>query len=573
MNFNTLIKNLFIRLSNKLSIKTKTIILLIVIISILSSIFFIIRLYGIRNFQQIIQKSKNKELNLIYKQSLSRIKNFYVARAYANLGSFGIEKALENKDAKTLRNLSLNRWKVIKKENPFLVTFSFYDANSKLLTFLGEKPKTKLDRSKEFKKFNELNNQNSYFSFYLNNSKSRFHIITKLKNKKNKKIGFIVFEFNAKYFLSELQKLTKLNVCMKYKSKKDQLCLDKNLSSSLYAYNIKTNNLKKTNSFKLIFYQDMSHWNNIIKRALLQSIIILIIISLLAISIINYGFELILEQLESTNKKLAKSQKELGDLNKNLQTRVKKEIALKLKKQEETRQKERLLLHQSKLASLGEMISHIAHQWRQPLNELSLIIISLELHFEKGKLDKTIFTNNIAQANKQIFYMSHTIDDFRTFFTSKKPKQDYTIKQALDLSLNILKATLENNSISLTLNIEDNFKLNGYLNEISQAILNILSNAKDMLLQRNIQNAKIYIKTFSTEKEYFLSINDNAGGIKISPISKIFMPYFSTKLSKNGTGLGLYMTKTIIEKNNQAKIIAKNNKKGANFLIIFPKNI
>ncbi len=228
-----------------------------------------------------------------------------------------------------------------------------------------------------------------------------------------------------------------------------------------------------------------------------------------------------------------------------------------------------LLLNQNKLASMGEMIGNIAHQWKQPLTQLSFILVNMELNYERGKLTQDKFKNKIDEANAQISYMSDTIDDFRNFFSSGKPKERYSIKDVICLTQKLLSATLDKNKIEVNIEILENFTLNGYPNEMVQALVNILNNANDIFLERDIKNPQINIKTYTENFKKIITIEDNAGGIKITPIEKIFEPYFTTKQLKNGTGIGLYMTKMIIEKNNNGTISVKNLHNGTVFIIIF----
>ncbi len=232
-------------------------------------------------------------------------------------------------------------------------------------------------------------------------------------------------------------------------------------------------------------------------------------------------------------------------------------------------EREKLLMHQNKLASMGEMIGNIAHQWRQPLTQLSSILINIELHFDRNKLTKEQLVNKIEEANGQISFMSDTIDDFRNFFASGKIKKDYKIQEVVELSKHLMSASLDKNNIQLIIDIQNNFNLNGYPNEVTQALVNIINNAKDVLIQREIKNCLIIIKTFINDNHNIITIQDNAGGIPENIIDKIFEPYFSTKHASIGTGIGLYMTKTIIEKNNDGKIYTKNTKEGAIFTIMF----
>ncbi|MFK5881058.1 MAG: DUF3365 domain-containing protein [Sulfurospirillum sp.] len=228
-----------------------------------------------------------------------------------------------------------------------------------------------------------------------------------------------------------------------------------------------------------------------------------------------------------------------------------------------------LLLNQNKLASMGEMIGNIAHQWKQPLAQLSIILVNIELNSNRGKLTGNKLEEKINEANTQISFMSNTIDDFRNFFSSGKPKEEYTIKEVISLTEQLLSATLDKNKIKLTINMGENFNLIGFPNEIVQAFVNIINNAKDVCIERGIKNPEIIIRAFIKNSKKTVTIQDNAGGITTNPIDKIFEPYFTTKYANSGTGIGLYMTKMIIEKNNNGKIDVKNLHTGAIFTIIF----
>ncbi|MEA2017809.1 MAG: DUF3365 domain-containing protein [Campylobacterota bacterium] len=232
-------------------------------------------------------------------------------------------------------------------------------------------------------------------------------------------------------------------------------------------------------------------------------------------------------------------------------------------------EREELLMHQNKLASMGEMIGNIAHQWRQPLTQLSSILINIELHFDRNKLTKEKLMDKIEEANGQISFMSNTIDDFRNFFSSGKEKKDYKIQEVIELSKHLMSASLDKNHIHLNIDIQNNFTLFGYPNEVTQAFVNIINNANDVLVEKNIKNKFIKITTFVKKDKNIITIEDNACGIDIAILDKIFEPYFSTKHASIGTGIGLYMTKTIIEKNNNGTISVANTDKGAIFTIIF----
>ncbi len=231
-------------------------------------------------------------------------------------------------------------------------------------------------------------------------------------------------------------------------------------------------------------------------------------------------------------------------------------------------EREKVLVKQNKLASMGEMINNIAHQWRQPLGQLSSLLVNVQLHSNKNKLTKEILENKIEKANEQIAFMSHTIDDFRTYFVQDKKKQDFKIEEVLKKVNQLVCASLYENSITLNIDIKDNFSIKGYLNEITQALINIVQNSKDAFKDKK-GDKYINIVTFTKDDKKIIRIEDNAGGIDLSIIENIFEPYFTTKHHSIGTGIGLYMTKSIIEKKNEGKISVKNSKHGAVFTIVF----
>ncbi len=572
----------FKSLSHSVSVKTKTIILVLLVIVTLSIIFFFIRYLDIKNFALKNQLAELKRVTKIYQQTLKRVSKFYTTRGYANINSYGIREAFEKNDIKALHTLSLPRWKIITKENRYLTTFGFYDRDGNLLTYFGKKPERKLSYYKNSKK--------PYDGFWYSYGEFAYHTVSEARDKNSHIVGFIVFTIDPRYFLLQISKIMDIDAYIyfdnskhkmlfslkhdkeieKYIKKGDftnlkEITIDKQVFSP---YVIKGKGIDKNNNFEIIFLQDISHWKEIVDKAILQSIIVMILLLIITVVVINYGFDIILRQLDELNNKLLKSQNELKELNKDLQKRVQKEISLKLKKEREANEKERILVHQSKLASIGEMIGNIAHQWRQPLTELSSILINMELFFERGKLTKEKLTSKIADANTQINFMSKTIDDFRNFFSKGKQKELLKISTPIIKVKKLMSASLKNNGISLNIDIKDDFDIFAYPNEMTQALLNLISNAKDILVERGIKNAAINITAYNKEKKHIIEVSDNAGGIKVTPIDKVFEPYFSTKHATSGTGIGLYMTKIIIEKNNNAKISVENSQDGAVFKII-----
>ncbi|SFV62938.1 Signal Transduction Histidine Kinase (STHK) with CheB and CheR activity [hydrothermal vent metagenome] len=263
------------------------------------------------------------------------------------------------------------------------------------------------------------------------------------------------------------------------------------------------------------------------------------------------------ESKKDIEKKVEQRTEELNTLNENLEHIVKEKTAENIKQLEALQQ-------QSKLASMGEMIGAIAHQWRQPLNELSISIQNLKYDYEDGLITEDYLNEFIASTKKIIKFMSDTIDDFRNFYRVDKVKEKFNVKDAIEKVLSIQKAQLVNNNIEVTLQGEG-FEIIGFKNEFQQVILNLINNAKDILLQNKVKNAKITIEL----KNRTISVRDNGGGIPNEIIDRIFEPYFTTKEQGKGTGMGLYMSKMIIEENIKAKLNVSNTPEGAEFRIDF----
>jgi signal transduction histidine kinase len=235
------------------------------------------------------------------------------------------------------------------------------------------------------------------------------------------------------------------------------------------------------------------------------------------------------------------------------------------------REKDRMLTQQSKLAAMGEMIGNIAHQWRQPLNSVGLIVQDFEDAYEYGELDGEYISNSITDVMKQLDYMSKTIDNFRDFFKPSKNKEFFDIKKSVDEVIEILKIQIQKDNVELVINVEDDIKKAwGYPGEFKQVLLNIINNSRDVFKEKGLENPKIEINIFNSEDGVAIETHDNGGGTPKDVIEKIFEPYFTTKFQSQGTGLGLYMSKMIIEKNMNGKLIAYNKDGGASFKIVLP---
>ncbi|MDZ7818583.1 MAG: CHASE4 domain-containing protein [Aliarcobacter sp.] len=315
-----------------------------------------------------------------------------------------------------------------------------------------------------------------------------------------------------------------------------------------YKENILTNTLILNNKNKNLAIIKFDMYRNIYQEGEKQIIIFNIAVSMFTL-ILFFVFYLYLNNQQK--------------LNKQLEQKVKDEI-IKQKAQEE------ILIHQSRSAEIGEMINNIAHQWKQPLNNLSLIIQNIGFSYENDVLTKEDLNKTIDKSKMIINSMSNTIDTFRNFFEPTKNKNLFRVEHSIDNTLEILSSTLRFHNIEVIKEIIDDVEIYDYENEFSQVLLNIITNARDALVSNKIEKPLIKINVSKIDNNVIVKIKDNANGINEEIIDKIFEPYFTTKGKGHGTGIGLYMSKLIIEKNMNGKLEVSNEKEGAVFKITLP---
>jgi C4-dicarboxylate-specific signal transduction histidine kinase len=277
---------------------------------------------------------------------------------------------------------------------------------------------------------------------------------------------------------------------------------------------------------------------------------------------------------ENLEKKVTQKTIALQDLNKNLAKRVRNEV-------DANKEKEKILFEQSKMASMGEMIGNIAHQWRQPLSIVSTVASGIKFQHEMGMMDEKKVIDGMDKIVDTTQYLSTTIDDFRNFFKDDKKKSKFSIQSVIYKNLSLLESAFKQANIEIRSELVD-VQLCGFQNELVQGIMNILNNAKDAFIENNVEDKRfILISSEIIEDQMLLTICDNAGGIPPQIVSKIFEPYFTTKHQSQGTGIGLYMTREIIVNHMEGRIFVENEnfeidgKKytGAKFVIQIPMDI
>lgn len=322
---------------------------------------------------------------------------------------------------------------------------------------------------------------------------------------------------------------------------------------------------KQIKQKKLLLTEKLNNTiNSIILVATVITIILILVMTLIARKIQSK----ILEYEKELNQKNQK----LKELNENLE----KKVHLQTQKNLE---KDQILHHQSKLASMGEMIGNIAHQWRQPLSAISTAASGIKLHDEMNILKKDIMHDSLDAIISNTKLLSNTIDDFSNFFKKDKIKTEFDVNKSILRVLKLISANLKNKNIEI-INTTKQCNIYNLENELIQALLNIINNAKDALVENdNLKEKYIFISQEEDNTQVIIKIKDNAGGINEEIIDKIFEPYFTTKFKSQGTGIGLYMSQIIIvnhmngELNAANKVFEYKNKsyKGAEFTIVLKK--
>lgn len=292
--------------------------------------------------------------------------------------------------------------------------------------------------------------------------------------------------------------------------------------------------------------------------------------TLMEMEVSNWEYKMLNQDLnqEVERRKTVESelklQKELlQELNENLESQIEAEV-------KKNREKDELMLLQSRQAAMGEMIGNIAHQWRQPLNAIGLMVYDLTDAFRFDEINEEYLAKSEENIKSVLQHMSGTIDDFRNFFKPNKEKQTFLLYDVVKTSVSFLDATLKNSGIRLITEIDKDVILFGYSSEFAQVLLNIINNARDALTENQTPGPVIRVSGKRKDETAVLKIIDNGGGIDTAVVHKIFEPYFTTKEQGKGTGVGLYMSKTIIERNMGGSISVNNLRNGAEFVITVP---
>jgi signal transduction histidine kinase len=258
------------------------------------------------------------------------------------------------------------------------------------------------------------------------------------------------------------------------------------------------------------------------------------------------------------------NKEELEYLNANLEKKVQEEV-------ENSRLKDRMLFQQAKLAALGEMLNNIAHQWRQPLNTISVVISKIYLDSKTDKLTPQMLEDEIKKLRELIQHMSSTIDDFKDFFKPDKEKVLFPLYKSIEESIRISDGGIANKDIVFHVDCPSGIVMNSFKKELSHVLLVLINNAKDAIIQKEIEHGTITIKAYAQEYYIIIEVSDNGGGVTDEQLPHIFDPFFTTKEPTGGNGTGLYTSKQIIEQSMQGSISATNEHGGLVVTIVLPR--
>jgi len=506
-------KSLYISINNylnRLKFSRKTKLLIGIISTGMASIgfFMLVSIFAIKyDYENLYQK------HTLPQSKLEDIKDSYSVNIYETLNDFQ-KKNITQEDAaeviNSAREIVYSQWKDYKNLTNKKISGAPYLARVWLSLFLPD--------------YSNKNQKNNYYQQSLPEK------ISKKMNKIDAQISSLIAH-GHKYKPKALHK--KIN----------EIFLD------IHAINIYLSSLITTHLKDAIAQKQQN--DKMFRISILMLFLLIGFIFFLSIIIallITNHFNKLNQSLES---KVMLKTKALRALNVSLEKRIQKEVT-------NSRKKDRLMFQQAKLASLGEMLQNIAHQWRQPLGTITIIIQAIESKYFAGKLNDEIIESKVNDAMLLAKNMSDTLEDFRTFFHPHKIYRSFQLKNVIKKAIDLTRYQLVKENIKIVTKIDRDIVINGYENELTHIMLNLINNAKDALLSKKDGDKIIMIIIREDQHKAWINVIDNAGGIPDIIANKIFEPYFTTKHKNVGTGIGLYMSKQIIEKHMNGKIQFRN---------------
>ena len=558
-------------------------------------------------YQTILSEEENtlalqhKNIHRSYDFLLKKLEIDLLTNAEILLQSKELRKALFIKDRQRAYELSLPTYKLLQESNPFLkiMTFRLEDATAFLRVHKPKMFGDSLHSAREMI-FQTNKDKTSHTGFEIGKLEMVYRLVTPVFYNK-KYLGTLEIGVQPDYLMQALKKVGYLQYGLLIKNLDTSAALKKSSfhkiddyylvkSDPIFAeeiskidlkkhqikirccnrlYSIESDlnllNYKKEPIAKILLGFDINTVSTRTEKLLLNSFTFITAVIVLISVLIHLGLNFFMKRLEST-------QIQLQELNETLEQKVQEQI-------KKNSIQEQHMIQQSRLAQMGELLSMIAHQWRQPLSTINTIITSMKVRYTLNDFNlenKGTQEELIAYTQKQlnnvedtVLNLSHTIDDFRDFYKPSKEKKVSLIQEPIDKALDLIKASLKGSDISYDKEYANTPKIAIHFNEVTQVILNLLQNSMEELLQDKTYNPEISIKTFADEDNVYIEVCDNGPGIGKEIAAKIFDPYFSTKDKKNGTGLGLYMSKMIIEEHHKGRLYINEESEHTCFIISF----
>ena len=564
-------------MNNDKSVKKKLLVLVVVLLIIFGGIVFY---YEKLNSQEQINSKNNIFTNTIEKTYSLLLKNLddeVAKRVDIILSSGSVREKFAKKDREGLYKELAKRYTYLVKTNKYLKIMTFRLADGS--TFLRvHKPKMYGDKLNKKRKIiidtNHLKKRQ--YGFEVGKLKMTYRVVTPIFYK-GEHIGLVEIGVEPEYITNKMYQIFGFKNALLIKKSDASVSIDKvklNQVGKDFAlargdqlfknhideikFNIKHNHILENNrtyhihsdlnlynhkdqvAAKILLAYDVTDDMNNAQRLLTINMLRIVVLLILLMIVLNFGFNYFINNM-------------IKEVNKN-------------------RDKDKKLQEQMKMVQMGEMIGNIAHQWRQPLNAISTatsgLIVEKELGIDTKESDKAILESVVHKAH----YLSETIDTFRDFIKEKKEYKEVILQDRISVALKIVGTTLKDKHIKLIDEVDYSspIKIRLIVGELSQVIINILNNSKDVLIEREIKNSWVKLNSYVENENVVITIEDNAGGIAEDIMPKIFDPYFTTKHKSQGTGLGLNMSYKIITQSLKGNLYVKNSENGAKFFIVLP---
>ena len=529
-----------------------------------------------------------------FNTALEKLKTNLYIKSDTIVNNKKVQLAFKKQDRKALLNELFGLYKEMVKQNKYIkvMTFRLADGSAFLRLHKPELYGDALDKKRKI--IIETNRyKKRLYGFEVGKLEMAYRVVTPIYYK-NRYLGLIeigvapeyimdlsrhVFQTKDALFLKQSDgkfKFTRGDPLFstsidKIKFHHNELLLTKQDENYLINSDIDFLDYKGKVAAKLLYAYNVDDYANDLRKTTRKLILNTLVSTLVIFFILHYFIQYFINKLNLLHQEIKQHSDELQSMNETLEERVTFEV-------NKNRDKDQKIIEQSRMAQMGEMISMIAHQWRQPLGSIAAVTATLRTKLDLGKFDfnsengvqncQDSLKKSLSYIDDYVKNLTTTIDDFRDFYKPNKASSRELIKIPVLKALAVIKASLESDGVEVIEDFQSTNKITIYENEMMQVVLSILKNASDNFKEKKVIDPKIIIHTNNIEAAgVCLSIYDNGGGISDDVMPKIFIPYFSTKDAKNGTGLGLYMSKTIIEQHHNGEILVENRDDGVAFII------